>query len=157
MSLTHPLIPLLGMSLLGGLLAGLFLWVWRLRRALRRSEADGEALQLAIERYHGELLAVRGALTALGQKWLKEYRPAEREERALAERLAALEKEVHEIQSRQDRMELHDPDSRSYDRAIQLVHRGANVEDLMASCGLSRGEAELVMAVNRGTRQQAED
>ena len=46
-------------------------------------------------------------------------------------------------------MRQNDPLRISYDEASRLVELGADIDDLMNTCGISRPEAELVF-VNRG-------
>jgi hypothetical protein len=43
----------------------------------------------------------------------------------------------------------NDPSRVSYTEAARLVEMGADIEDLMNSCGISRPEAELVSALSR--------
>lgn len=57
-----------------------------------------------------------------------------------------------DIQSLQDKLEQIElrgvSGDRPYMHAIRLVQRGAAVEDLVASCGLARGEAELILQLH---------
>ncbi len=139
-----------------GLLAGCVGWLWWLTRRARQLAGRVDTLQQELVQRQGELLAVRGALTALGQEYLHNQQGDRASDDSVSQRLEALEAEQQVLQTRQEQLELRDPDNRSYERAIQLVHRGASIEDLMASCGLSRGEAELVLAVNRSDQQPPE-
>lgn len=63
-------------------------------------------------------------------------------------RLAKIEKKVKIQHERQDRIELHEPNLQSYGQAAKLVRKGANADELVDTCGLSRGEAELIMFLN---------
>lgn len=47
----------------------------------------------------------------------------------------------------------NDPSRVSYTEAARLVEMGADVEDLMNSCGISRPEAELVSALSQSQSQ----
>ncbi|WP_092013303.1 DUF2802 domain-containing protein [Marinobacter daqiaonensis] len=67
-------------------------------------------------------------------------------------RLIACERQVHELRRMFDEMRQNDPLRVSYDEASRLVDLGADVDDLMNTCGISRPEAELVSALR--LRQQ---
>jgi hypothetical protein len=65
--------------------------------------------------------------------------------------LLKLEQKVKRIIERQNLLELRASTDRPYTQASQLVHRGADIEELVDSCGLTRGEAELLVMMQRGT------
>ncbi|WP_404361843.1 DUF2802 domain-containing protein [Marinobacter sp.] len=64
-------------------------------------------------------------------------------------RVVACERQLHEVKAMLDEMRQNDPLRVSYDEASRLVELGADVEDLMNTCGISRPEAELVIALKR--------
>jgi len=64
-------------------------------------------------------------------------------------KLIILEKQMAELKHNQDEMVKNDPNRVSYTEATRLVELGADVEDLMNSCGISRPEAELVTALSQ--------
>lgn len=73
---------------------------------------------------------------------------------SVGQRLSLAEQGLRHIAKRQDelglRQEQHDdPDARSYEQASKLLRKGAGVEELMDICGISRGEAELLVMMNR--------
>lgn len=59
-----------------------------------------------------------------------------------------MERSLKRLGLRQDQVELNRSDERPYSHAISMVKKGAGVEDLVAACGLSRGEAELICMVH---------
>jgi hypothetical protein len=65
--------------------------------------------------------------------------------------LLKLEQKVKRMIERQNLLELRASTDRPYTQASQLVHRGADIEELVDSCGLTRGEAELLVMMQRGT------
>lgn len=67
-------------------------------------------------------------------------------------RVITCERQLHELRSLFDEMRQNDPLRVSYDEASRLVDLGADIDDLMNTCGISRPEAELVSALRR--RQQ---
>jgi chromosome segregation ATPase len=67
------------------------------------------------------------------------------------EHLVRLEQQVQRIVERQNHLEMRASVEQPYARASQMVTRGADVDELVETCGLTRGEAELlVMMQNRG-------
>lgn len=62
--------------------------------------------------------------------------------------LAAMEQKIRRLSERQDQVELRDPAQQAYGHAIRLAQRGADVDELIASCGLARGEAELLLRLH---------
>ncbi len=64
-------------------------------------------------------------------------------------KLMQLEKQISELKLSQEEMVRNDPNRVSYTEATRLVELGADVEDLMNSCGISRPEAELVTALSQ--------
>lgn len=70
-------------------------------------------------------------------------------------RLVACERELHELRVRFDEMRQNDPLRVSYDEASRLVDLGADIDDLMNTCGISRPEAELVSALRRRQKRVA--
>lgn len=68
------------------------------------------------------------------------------------ERLVRMEQQVRRLVERQDQVEMYSSNDRPYSQAIQLVQRGASVEELISTCGLTRGEAELICVLH-GNRE----
>ncbi len=65
----------------------------------------------------------------------------------VGQRVVACERQLHELQGLMDEMRQNDPLRVSYDEASRLVELGADIDDLMNTCGISRPEAELVSAL----------
>src|SRR3990172_8101847 len=63
----------------------------------------------------------------------------------LNNRFVEMQQHMHLVSERQDQLELREVISRTYEPAIKLAHKGADIEELVSSCGLARGEAELIM------------
>lgn len=68
-------------------------------------------------------------------------------------RLLELEHEYRQLVTRLDTLEHDDPSRVAYTEASRLVNLGAEIEDLINSCGISRPEAELVSAVHKRNKQ----
>ncbi|MDO6440790.1 MULTISPECIES: DUF2802 domain-containing protein [unclassified Marinobacter] len=67
----------------------------------------------------------------------------------VGQRLVVCERQLHELRSTMDEMRQNDPLRISYDEASRLVDLGADIDDLMNTCGISRPEAELVSALKK--------
>lgn len=67
----------------------------------------------------------------------------------VGQRVVACERQLHELRGLMDEMRQNDPLRVSYDEASRLVELGADIDDLMNTCGISRPEAELVAALKR--------
>ena len=69
----------------------------------------------------------------------------------VGEHVVRLEQKVRRSIERQDVLELRTSGDRPYSQASQLVHNGADIDELVGSCGLTHGEAELLVMMQRGT------
>ncbi|WP_336366918.1 DUF2802 domain-containing protein [Marinobacter sp. C2H3] len=67
----------------------------------------------------------------------------------IGQRLVTCERQLHDLRATLDEMRQNDPLRISYDEASRLVDLGADIDDLMNTCGISRPEAELVSALRR--------
>ena len=67
----------------------------------------------------------------------------------VGQRLQELEQQLCLLAERQDQAAMREPENQPFALAIKLARRGATLEELMSSCGLPRGEAELVVMLHR--------
>lgn len=67
----------------------------------------------------------------------------------MGDELAGVEQKLRRITERQDNLDLREPDVATYRHAIEMAQQGADVTRLMKSCGLARGEAELVRLMHQ--------
>ncbi len=67
----------------------------------------------------------------------------------LGEHLAHLEQRAHSLVQRQDQLEMKSPATQSYRQASKMMNKGAELEEVIADCGIARGEAELVALAQR--------
>lgn len=102
------------------------------------SVARVKALQQRLMNQEVALLSLRGALSALCSSEMQ----ADQRQADMAQRLRVLA-------GQQEQMLLRDPDQGPYQHAIRLAVRGASREQLMETCGLTRGEADLLLFLNR--------
>jgi len=97
----------------------------------RRLNAAEKALKTRCDDLGREIHALSGGSMGMGR------------------RLIEAEKRLQQMQTTLEEMRQNDPLRISYDEASRLVELGADVEDLMNSCGISRPEAELVSALRK--------
>jgi hypothetical protein len=84
------------------------------------------------------------------QQYLQQYSSV------VDERLEAMEQRLRQVARRQDeQLHVGDPGETSYGAAIRLAHQGANVEQLVNTFGLARGEAELIAALHHAENEQS--
>lgn len=86
--------------------------------------------QLVISR--SEIKEMRAAVLGLGKK------------------VNALQSKTTEVSEKQEEMELFEPDSKLYSRAVKMVELGASVEEIMQDCELPQAEAELLVSLHKG-------
>jgi hypothetical protein len=60
-----------------------------------------------------------------------------------------LQERVDSLQKELDQMKAQQAAVTPYTHAIQMAQQGLNVNEVAASCGISRGEAELIVALHR--------
>ena len=71
----------------------------------------------------------------------------------LTREVGELRKQVARLQSEIDKLRATPSGSVSpYNRAIQMARQGASANDVASGCGISRGEAELIVALYRKLR-----
>mgnify|MGYP002620751088 CR=1 FL=1 len=61
--------------------------------------------------------------------------------------IARIEEQVSQLSDRQEQLDVQDPSNQSYSEAIELIERGASVDELVRH-GLRREEAELLMRLH---------
>ena len=122
--------------LLVGLTAGLAVQQRMLDRFRRDAAELGDNLRLAQDRVQ-QIEQEMGALCSASV--------------GAGDHLVRLEQQVRRINERQSALEMRSVSERPYAQASELVHKGADIEELMEACGLTRGEAELLVMMQRGS------
>lgn len=72
----------------------------------------------------------------------------------VGKRISRLESRTRQQAERQSRLEHREPDLQNYGNAARLAHKGADMDELIDHCGLSRGEAELILFLNTQKQEQ---
>ncbi|MEJ2687600.1 MAG: DUF2802 domain-containing protein [Gammaproteobacteria bacterium] len=103
----------------------IFLWA-----AVRRQRRNERRRLDELHRLQGDVAALCSAATGVG------------------ERLVRVEDLVRRLTERHDQLELRAGTDRHYGQAIRLVQGGADADELIANCGLTRGEADLIVMLH---------
>lgn len=94
----------------------------------RRSEKRAQQLAVALRK---EIQAMSGSTIGMGK------------------RIVDIESKLTASLEKQFELEQRDPDDVVYSQAARLVEMGANVDDLVHSCGIGRPEAELMTLMHK--------
>jgi len=94
------------------------------------------------QQYQHEIEEMRTGLIGVGQRVLQ-----------LESRVTDLSTElghsVQQLSEKQQAMELTEPESKIYTRAMKMVQLGADLEEIMRECELPRAEAELLFNLHQ--------
>ena len=74
--------------------------------------------------------------------------------RARQTEIRELRSRLHYIEERQDTLDISEKGEQAYRLAIRLAQQGASLEDLTVTCGVTRGEAELLSLLHKHQRRE---
>ena len=120
----------------------LYWWFSRMQRSWQaqwqqlEQQLDYQAQQLQQSRH--ELEELRAGVIGVGQRVLQ-----------LDSGQAALSQQLTALADKQQALELVDPESKIYSRAMKMVQLGADLEEIMRECELPRAEAELLFNLHQ--------
>ncbi len=97
--------------------------IYRLQVKLHQQEEKARQMQQDL---HGLILCMRG----------------------ISERFARQQKLIRSVTIRQNDIQAKSSNDSIYEKAALLMDKGATVEELITTCGLSKGEAELMARIN---------
>lgn len=106
---------------------------YRTQRALAELAYDSRDLRERLQQLEHEIGALCSASMGAG------------------EHVVRLESQVQRIVERQNQLDMRISVERPYSQAAQLVMRGADIDELVETCGLTRGEAELLVMMQRAS------
>ena len=87
------------------------------------------------------------------QRWKRGARSAADLVGQLLREIAELRRQVARLQGEVDKLRAApQPTVSPYTQAIQMARRGAGASEVASGCGISRGEAELIVALHRKLR-----
>lgn len=102
----------------------------------------------AVEQKHTHQLQQVTKQLVISRSEIKELRTAIL---GMGKKITGLESVTSEVSEKQEEMELLEPDSKLYSRAVKMVELGANAEEVMKECELPQAEAELLVSLhNKG-------
>ena len=123
MSLLWLLVTLLTLGLLSTLV-----WLFRLQRRQATQQRNYEALLNVLR---NEIRITNSGAMGMGR------------------RLKQVEQRLNISVEKQLELENRDPGALAYNQAAKLMEMGAEVEDLVSSCGIARPEAELMALLHQ--------
>ncbi len=121
-------------------------WHHKLQQQQIRQLAERiAAVSLQQPNQSAEIEELRSGVIGIGQRIIQieqALQTIERHQQALAT-------ELEQVTEHQQKIQLFDPDSRLYSRAVKMVQLGAGLEEVMRECELPRAEAELLINLHR--------
>lgn len=105
-------------------------------RLLQQDTADEHQQELRLLR--AELAELRSGVIGVGQRVLELEAQLQQQQQQLAE-------QADQLQA----VQLIEPESKIYSRAMKMVQLGADLEEIMRECELPRAEAELLFNLHQ--------
>ncbi len=125
----------------------LFVW-WQHRIQLQQQQslaAQIEQLQLQLQSGLTEIAELRSGVMGVGRRTVK----LEQFQQTLQQQQQAIAAEIEQISEHQQQIQLFDPESKLYSRAMKMVQLGAGLDEIISECELPRAEAELLISLHR--------
>lgn len=125
----------------------LFVW-WQHRLQLQQQQsltAQIEQLQQQLQSGFIEIAELRSGVMGVGRRTVK----LEQFQQTLQQQQQAIAAEIEQISEHQQQIQLFDPESKLYSRAMKMVQLGAGLEEVIRECELPRAEAELLISLHR--------
>ncbi|MCT6700607.1 MULTISPECIES: DUF2802 domain-containing protein [unclassified Rheinheimera] len=125
-----------------------FVVVWQhkiTQRQLLLQTERMEELQQALNISRAEVEELRNGVIGVGQRILSAERLLQQLQLSQQSQAAELE----QLSEHQQKIQLADPESKLYSRAMKMVQLGAGLDEIMQECELPRAEAELLLNLHR--------
>ncbi|WP_240222321.1 DUF2802 domain-containing protein [Rheinheimera hassiensis] len=135
--MTLPVFAIAVALLLAVLLFAAIWWLGRIQHNWQHQlqqleqQLDFKAQQLGQTRH--ELEELRAGVIGVGQRVLQ-----------LDANIASVNQQLQALADKQQALELTDPESKIYSRAMKMVQLGADLDEIIRECELPRAEAELL-------------
>lgn len=71
----------------------------------------------------------------------------------MAERMIGLEERLQQSEECQEKLESRESGAQPFEVAARLVSQGASLDQLVSVCGISRGEAELMLSLYSSSKR----
>lgn len=105
--------------------------------AVHTSSLESQSMeQLALLR--AELAELRSGVIGVGQRVLE-----------LEEQLMQQAMQLEALSEKQQALEMSEPESKMYSRAVKMVQLGADLDEIILECELPRAEAELLLNLHQ--------
>lgn len=72
----------------------------------------------------------------------------------VGQRLLKIEKKLNLVLQQQSQLELKDPENLNYQHALSMMETGLDANQVMKTCGLAQGEAELIQSMSSKSSQK---
>jgi hypothetical protein len=122
--------------------------LWQHKKQNEEQVALSRQFALAQEQLQllsAELEEIRAGLIGIGQRVLK----VEQQQRALSLQVDEIVDSQLQLAEQQQKIDMFDPESKLYSRAMKMVQLGAPLEEVMRECELPRAEAELLYNLHK--------
>jgi hypothetical protein len=114
------------------------------------------AVVVAVVGVHAaELVLLLRWSAAGGARWKRAAQPSTESQvlNGMSLEIAELRKQVVRLQAEVDKLKsISLPAASPYNQAIQMARQGLSASEVASGCGISRGEAELIVALYRKLR-----
>lgn len=146
MIVSFELLVLLTVPAASVLLVVFVLW----QHKLHREERIAQSLQhqLALEQLRlisTEIEEIRAGFIGIGQRVIA----LEQQHQLFNSQLQEIAESQNQLAEQQQKIDMFDPDSKLYNRAMKMVQLGAPLEEVMRECELPRAEAELLYNLHK--------
>lgn len=136
-----------------GVLLIVLLWFMRRQRLQLTYQQKAITQQLEqtkqlCQQLQNEVEELRAGIIGVGQRVLNYDTTLAQVDTTLQQ----FEEQLNDMAQRQQAMELTDPESKIYSRAMKMVQLGADLEEIMRECELPRAEAELLFNLHQQQR-----
>lgn len=145
-TLSFELLVLLTVPAACVLLVIFVLWQHKIQREERI--AQSLQLQLTLDQLrllNAEIEEIRAGFIGIGQRVIA----LEQQQQSLSGQLADVIENQLQLAEQQQKVDMFDPDSKLYNRAMKMVQLGAPLEEVMRECELPRAEAELLYNLHK--------
>lgn len=110
-------------------------------------------LKARLDTADAQLAEAQDRILSLERRLLDAERDSHRDvavEQAVEHAVAPVERRLERVERQQEQLMLHDSETGPYLQAVRHAAGGADVEALVEMTGVTRAEAELIVALRRG-------
>jgi hypothetical protein len=145
-NLSFEFIVLLTVPAASVLLVLFVLWQHKIQREERIAQSKQHQLALQqLQLLAAELEEIRSGFIGMGQRVIA----VEQQSQSLHRHVQELLDNQLQLAEQQQKIDMFDPESKLYSRAMKMVQLGAPLEEVMRECELPRAEAELLYNLHK--------